>query len=143
MNKGFEFYKQLEKHLHSKNYEFFFAGQAPVKFKNNLGCLTSFDLSTQLNLSDVYVTASKNDPCSNSLLEAISCELPSIALNSGGHPELVSSDEMLFNNIHEAINLIEKICFDKNFQTNCCESKKISKVADEYLDFCRNIHEGN
>ena len=36
----------------------------------------------------IYLTGSKNDPCSNSLLEALALKLPSIVFDSGGHKDL-------------------------------------------------------
>lgn len=142
-NKGFEFYKKLEEALDPLKYEFYFAGQSPVYFSNNLGCLGSVELAAQLNLSDVYVTASRNDPCSNSLLEAISCGIPVLALNSGGHPELVKDPNMLFNNVTEAKGLIQKICFDKNSTALLTPRRRLSDVAEEYLGFFREVYESS
>ena len=39
--------------------------------------------------ADLYLAASRDDPCSNALLEALACGLPAAFLASGGHPELV------------------------------------------------------
>ena len=47
-------------------------------------------LSVFLRKHKLYITASKNDPCSNSLLEAIACGLTPLGLKSGGHPELIN-----------------------------------------------------
>ncbi len=91
--KGFKIYEYLDNHLDFSRYEITFAGNSPIKFKNiqTIPPLSSKQLADTLRQHDIYITASKNDPCSNALLEAISCGLPVVALNSGGHTELINS----------------------------------------------------
>jgi glycosyltransferase involved in cell wall biosynthesis len=42
--------------------------------------------------ADAYVMTKYNDPCPNTVLEALACGLPVLYSNSGGVPELVGSD---------------------------------------------------
>ena len=51
--------------------------------------LPSEQLADLLRSHDVYLAASRDDPCSNALLEGLACGLPAAFLRSGGHPELV------------------------------------------------------
>ena len=90
-NKGFRIYKYLDKNLDYSNYEMYFIGNSPIRFKNitHVKPVASKELSTKLKTHDIYITASVNDPCSNSLIEAISVGLPVIAINSGGNPEIL------------------------------------------------------
>ena len=46
-------------------------------------------LSNLINQSTCYITFSRNDPCPNALIEAMSHGLPILGLSSGGIPELV------------------------------------------------------
>ena len=50
-----------------------------------------------LRAHDVYLAASRDDPCSNALLEALACGLPAAFLRSGGHPELVGEGGIGFD----------------------------------------------
>ena len=50
---------------------------------------TPHGVARLLREHDVYLAASRDDPCSNALLEALACGLPAAYLDSGGHPELV------------------------------------------------------
>ena len=84
--KGFDTYKYLDDNLDFSNIDYVFAGNSPRSFNRikNIGLLTSNQLSEELRRSSIYITASQNDPCSNSLIEAISTKTPVIALKSGG-----------------------------------------------------------
>lgn len=133
--KGFDFYSYLDQNLNFNKYEYFFAGRSPVDFKNikNLGPLKSEDLADKLRQSDIFITASQNDPCSNSLIEAASCGLTCIALNSGGHPEIVKNSRLLFENELDFFNILEESrdrLTDLKTTTN-----KPKDVAEKYLNF--------
>ena len=44
----------------------------------------------------VYISASKNDPCSNSLIEALELKLPSIVLKSGVSHRTIKQKRFIF-----------------------------------------------
>lgn len=117
MNKGFDVYDYLDKNLDFSKYDMTFIGNSPIKFKNikMIGPLNSEDLAKELKEYDIYVTASKKDPCSNSLIEAIQCGLIPIALHDGGHPELLRYRNT-FKNKEEFIEVLENII--EELQTN-------------------------
>ena len=137
IRKGFLTYKYLDETLDFNKYEFFFMGRSPIAFKNivSLGALTSQEVADELRKSDIFITASENDPCSNSLIEALSCGLPALALNSGGHPELVGQGGALFSKKEEIVNKLEDLCDNCiNYQSNIKE-RTIEKVTDMYVCF--------
>ena len=70
------------------------------------GCLDTHGVAEQLKNSDLYITASENDPCSNSLLEAISCGLKVLALDSGGHTEIINNPDNVFIDEHTMLKKI-------------------------------------
>ena len=135
--KGFDFYKHIDENLDFNHYDYFFAGRSPVEFKNinNLGPLTSKNLAKELRQSDIFITASQNDPCSNSLIEAISSGLVCVALNSGGHPEIVQNKDLLFNNESEFFEILSNV----GEQTKKTPIRKPKSVAFEYINFFKNI----
>ena len=141
IKKGFPIYSFLDNNLDFSKYEMVFAGNSPVSFKNikNVGCLDSSSLSIEMNNSHIYLTASENDPCSNSVLEAISCGLPCVAANSGGHPELVKDYGELFDSTDQVINCIEKVIKNREEYTERIKVTSITEVGNAYIKFFRSL----
>lgn len=135
-NKGFKIYKYLDKNLDFNKYEFIFIGNSPIKFKNILHIqpLPSKKLATELKKSDIYITASKNDPCSNSLIEALSCGLPAVVLDNGGHPELIQKGGETFSTAKEAIKKINKIANNYQHYQNKLPEYDIQQISKNYID---------
>lgn len=137
--KGHKYYQFLDKALDFDKYEYVFAGQSPVGYNNIslLGCLSSRELANELRASHIYITASENDPCSNSLLEAISSGIQVLALRSGGHPELVHKEEHLFDNEEE---LLEKIINQTRYKNNI-KFDTIEHITQKYVIFFKKLLE--
>jgi len=141
--KGFDIYKFLDDNLDFSQYEMTFVGNSPIEFKNIkwIKPLPSKELAEIFKQHDIYITASQNDPCSNALIEALSCGLPAVALNDGGHPELVKEGGELFEGKKDVIEKIEKVAKNYyHYQSKIPEfSMKI--VASDYYDFAKKIFE--
>ena len=88
----------MEENLDSERFQHTFIGNSPMEFQKtrSIKPLRSYELADFLRSQDIYVTASLNDPCSNSVIEAMSCGLPVLFLDSGGHPELVRDGGLPF-----------------------------------------------
>lgn len=141
--KGFEIYKFLDENLDFSRYEMTFVGNSPVEFKNIkwIKPVTSKKLAQILKQYDIYITASQNDPCSNSLIEALSCGLPAVALNDGGHPELVQNGGELFTDKNDIIEKIEKVAKSYHYYQSQIPEFSIEKVAQQYYEFAKRIYE--
>ena len=140
-NKGFKTYQFLDENLNFNEFEVKFVGNSPIKFKNikNLGPLNTDKLITELLSSNIYLTASVNDPCSNSLIEAIHCGLIPVALNSGGHPEIVKDDKLIFDSNENLVSILKSI---KQKQINYTNNlNNIEVVAKEYYFFSKEVKE--
>ena len=141
--KGHKYYEYLDSNLDFNRFEYVFLGNSPVQYKNIklAGCLDTYGVAEQLKNSDLYITASENDPCSNSLLEAISCGLKVLALDSGGHTEIVANNHCLFNSEEELLSKLTNY----NLLTIPHKVATIEKVMDKYLNFFRklNLNERN
>lgn len=142
MNKGYEVYKYLDENLDFDEYDFTFIGRSPIAFKNivDLGVKTSDEVLDILSKHDIFVTASKNDPCSNSLIEALSVGLPSLALNSGGHTEIVlSGGGVLFSGKHDVLVELDRLsAFYETCEKNI-NVQSMTKVALKYLAFFEGV----
>lgn len=134
-NKGGSTYKWIEEHLDWSRYEYTFVGNCSVKFDRIkvIPPVGSRELANILREHDIFITASSHDPCSNSLVEALSCGLPAVYLNDGGHPEIVNKAGMGFKNNEEALEAIDKVTTEYQFFQSNISVPHINNVASSYL----------
>lgn len=142
IKKGFDVYRYLDENLDFSKYEMTFVGNSPVEFKNitHLKPMPSADLAAVLKLSDIYITASQKDPCSNALIEALSCGLPAVALNDGGHTELVQKAGQLFENKQDVIRKIENVAGNYQYYQSQIPEFSIKKSGEAYHGFAQKIY---
>jgi glycosyltransferase involved in cell wall biosynthesis len=140
--KGFKIYKFLDENLDFSKYEMTFVGNSPLEFKNikHIKPVESKKLARILKEHDIYITASENDPCSNSLIEALSCGLPAVAKNDGGHPELVQKGGELFDREEDVIEKIERVVSGYNYYQSHIPKYSIESTARYYYDFTQKIY---
>lgn len=141
LKKGFKDYKWLDENLDFNKYQFHFIGNSPYEFKNiiHFKAMKSIDLAKQLKNSDIYITSSQNDPCSNSLIEALSCGLPVIYLDQGGHPELVKKAGIGYKIVYEVPSLLAKITENYEYYKNQIDLQTIKTTGEEYYNFFKNL----
>ncbi|MCD4832067.1 MAG: glycosyltransferase [Anaerohalosphaeraceae bacterium] len=139
--KGFNTYKWLDENLDFQKYTMTFVGNSPIRFKNILciAPLPSLELAKKLKASDIFITASQDDPCSNSLIEALNCGLPALAFNSGGHPEIIGSGGELFKTPQQIPLLLNKIVGDYDAYVKNIKVPAIEKVGRQYYDFACDV----
>jgi len=136
VNKGTPVYQWLDDHLDWGRYEYTFVGRSPVRFRNisMLSPIASEELAKKLRQYDVFITASSNDPCSNSLIEALACGLPALYLNSGGHPEIVGQAGLSFESAEEIPSLLGLMILEYESRQVCINLPSIAATADRYLE---------
>ena len=137
--KGFHFLKYLDEHLDFNKFEYTFIGNSPISFKNikMINPLDSRGISENLKLHNIFITGTENDTCSNSLIEALSCGLPVIALNSGGSPELIGKGGKIFNNNEELINCINDVSNNLSYYKSNINAFNINDVSNQYYNFLK------
>jgi len=139
INKGFDTYHFLDENLDFEKYEMTFVGKIDKPFKNItvIAPLPSSELAEQLRQHDIFIFASKIEACSNSLLEAIHCGLPSVVRNTSSNPEVLGKNGVLFDD-DNIIDKIEQI--SKNFNHyHKLPVKTIEHIGKEYLLFIKKI----
>jgi glycosyltransferase involved in cell wall biosynthesis len=141
--KGFDVYAQLDRSFDARRFEMTFAGNTPVRFENIrvLEPLPSGALADELRRHDVYVTASRIEACPNSLLEAMHCGLPALAIRSGAHPELVGAGGELFDDVGDALLKLDLIAARYDEYRVGIRLPSIAAVADRYIALARRVHE--
>ncbi len=135
VNKGAPVYQWLDDHLDWGRYEYTFVGRSPARFRNisMLSPMASEELAKELRQHDVFITGSSNDPCSNSLIEALACGLPALYLDSGGHPEIVREAGFAFQDAIEIPKLLSRLIADYGQRQSFIRLPSISETADKYL----------
>lgn len=136
-NKGFAYYQYLDEYLDRDKFQFIFVGNSPIEFNNSIQLLPveSAKLAEYLQSSDIYVTASKKDPCSNSLIEALNCGLPAAVYKDGGHPYILQDGGECFESKEEMIQVIEKIAESLEEYKNRIPQYDIEDIANQYYRF--------
>lgn len=140
--KGFKVYQWLDSNLDFSKYEYTFIGNSPIKFRNIkvMEPLAPKLLGDELKKYDLYITASQSDPCSNSLIEALSCGLKVIGLQDGGHTEIINKNGRTFRTESELLELIE--CCNK-IPYPLTEEYSLEHSVDKYVDFFRKTLESS
>ena len=141
--KGFDIYKFLDEHLNFNKYEMTFVGNSPIEFKNIkwIKPVPSQEVADILKEHDIFVTASRNDPCSNSLIEALHCGLPAVARNDGGHPEIVGEAGELFEDESDVIDAIEKLAQNYRYYQAQINLPSFDVVGQRYYEFAQSIYD--
>ena len=132
--KGFDYYSYLDLHLDPDKFHFSFVGRSPIDFEkaSKIVPLGSAELGAFLRTQDVYVTASAEDPCSNSLIEAVHCGLEPVVLRSGGHPELVPHKDRQFVSPDEMLSIIMALSTDSLSFEKRRKLPDIKEIASSY-----------
>jgi glycosyltransferase involved in cell wall biosynthesis len=134
--KGGEALAWLDRHLDHTRYEVTFAGRAPSRFEHvrSVGPLDSQALADLLRTQDLYVAPSRDDPCSNALLEALACGLPAAYRRSGGHPELVGEGGRPFEEDDQLGEVLDGLVAELDDRRAAIATRSIAWVADRYLE---------
>jgi glycosyltransferase involved in cell wall biosynthesis len=144
-NKGAAVYELLDDQLDWSRFEYTFVGRAPVRFRRirTVPPVPSEQVAALLREHDVYLTASVNDPCSNSVLEGLACGLPAVYARSGGHPELVGEAGLGFADPAEIPALLGRLVEEYEERRRLIAVLSLAEVADRYLAAMRGTGEGN
>ena len=140
-NKGFKTYQWLDENLDFTKYDMTFIGNSPCTFKNIkvYPPTVSSEIGERLRESDIYISASMIEACSNSIIEALSCGIPVIARNSGSNPELIKKGGLLFEEERDIPTILEKIEKEYSSFQKKISVKSINEVGEEYLRFFETL----
>ena len=138
--KGFDYYQYLDENLDHSNFQVTFVGNSRVDFQNieNLGPLSVAEIAKKMRENDLFLTASKDDPCSNSVVEALASGLPVVYLNSGGHPELVRAGGHPFDEASSMLDAIDKVKKDCAQYVSGIPKHTLASVASRYFEASNN-----
>jgi glycosyltransferase involved in cell wall biosynthesis len=132
--KGGPTYKWIEENLDWDRFEYTFVGNASENFSRiqRIDPVPSEELGDLLRQHHIYITASRNDPCSNALIEALACGLPALYFNDGGHPELVGMGGVPFTHDEDILPGLERLAQDYELFQSLIAVPKLEDVATKY-----------
>ncbi|OGM02000.1 hypothetical protein A2115_01615 [Candidatus Woesebacteria bacterium GWA1_41_8] len=134
--KGGPFLSWLDEHFDHSKYELTFVGRTKAEFRSAhlIEPISSEKLADILRQNDIYIAPSQDDPCSNALVEALTCGMPAVFLRSGGHPELVKEGGEGYSSFDEALEAINKIASDYEKYQSKISNPDLREVTDMYLE---------
>jgi glycosyltransferase involved in cell wall biosynthesis len=137
--KGGDVLEWLDRNLDFGKVEVMLAGRTQQTFRRIqvVGPLGSQGVADLLRAHDVYLAASRDDPCSNALLEALACGLPAAFRRSGGHPELVGDGGLGFDDAEELPGVFARLGEELERRRAAIVVAPLAEVADRYLDVLR------
>lgn len=137
--KGLDFYREIDRRLDTDRFSYTFVGRISEPLANIkvVDPVDSERLGELLREHDIYVTASRLDPCSNALVEAMACGLPALYYADGGHPELVGFGGLPFRDEHDFLVALNKLAKHLPHFRRLVWPHDIAEVADAYLSILR------
>ena len=135
-NKGTDVLAWLDSSLDHERYELTFAGRTVQSFERirTLGPIPLEPLAAELRRNDIYLAPSRNDPCSNALLEGLASGLPAVFRASGGHPELVGDAGLAFVEPEEVPAALDRLVAELDERRATIRVMPLAEVADRYLE---------
>jgi glycosyltransferase involved in cell wall biosynthesis len=137
--KGADILAWIDRNLDFGAHDVTFAGNTEETFANIrvVPPVPSRGVAELLREHDVYLAASRDDPCSNALLEALACGLPAAFRRSGGHPELVGEGGLGFDDEAELPAVLAQLRAELEDRRARIRVPALADVADCYLDALR------
>jgi glycosyltransferase involved in cell wall biosynthesis len=134
--KGGPMLEWLEANLDGKRYELTVVGNTSVRLERSrrIPPVPSRELADLLRDHDIFVTATEHDAYSNALVEALSCGLPAIYLDSGGSSEAVKDAGFGFRDREEVPALLDRLVDEYEERQSRIDLPSLGAVADGYLD---------
>jgi glycosyltransferase involved in cell wall biosynthesis len=133
--KGGPTYRWLEKHLDWDRFEFTFVGNSATPFERirHVPPLPSHELADELRRHDIFITATELDAYSNALVEALSCGLPAIYLDSGGSAEAVRDAGFGFSDREQIPELLDRLVDEYEARQSAIALPALEEIVDAYL----------
>lgn len=133
--KGGPVLRWLDQVLDPDVYELTFVGNTNERFERvrHIPPLPSRELAELLRQHDVFFTATQNDAYSNALVEALSCGLPAVYLDSGGSREAVKEAGFGFRERAEIPRLLGRLRNEYEERQAAISLPSLAEVADAYI----------
>ena len=135
-NKGGPVFRWLEDHMDWGRYELTFVGNTQESFRKarHIPPVSSERVAELLREHDIFITATAHDAYSNALVEALSCGLPAVYLDSGGSREAVKEAGFAFTDREEIPELVDRLVDEYEERQSKISLPSLEDVAERYLE---------
>lgn len=142
-NKGFSILKWLDEHLDFGRFDLTFMGNSPIAFNRirHLAARPSAEVADELRRHDLFLAPSAKEPCSNALMEAMSCGLPVLALRDGSYPEMVGCAGEYFTKPEEIPQLLNQLVGQYDSYRSRIVVRPLGDIASAYVAFAEQIEQ--
>lgn len=139
--KGGPLFKWIDQSLDWNRFEYTFVGRVQEQFEHirHIPPQDSVSLAELLRQHDIFIAASRHDPCSNALLEAQACGLPALYLDDGGHPELVKDGGLPFSGEKDILHQLDLMVRGYEKYQNSIFVTDMDGIAEKYANLARRI----
>jgi glycosyltransferase involved in cell wall biosynthesis len=139
--KGGPLFKWLDEHLDWDRFEYTFVGRVKERFDriNHIPPQNSQALAGLLREHHIFVSASRHEPCSNALLEAMGCGLPVLYRDDGGNGELVSFAGRPFTGKEDILDQLDRLVDAYTAYRRLIDLRTIDEIARRYLSLARKL----
>lgn len=139
--KGLDIFKWLDAHLDFSRFEYTFVGRIKTTFNNirHIPPQDSHRLAALLRHNDLFISASRAEPCSNALLEAMACGLPALYMDDGGNPELVQLGGLPFTGTDDILPCLNELAVNLDHYRATVHVTPIDHIAIQYINLFRTI----
>jgi len=122
---------------HPNEYSFTFVGRTKAVLKNSVHIhpLSCHPLGDELGKYDVCINASRFDPGPNSVIEPISCGLPTYVHSDGGGGVEFAGSDHTFSSYDD----LEKLLLTKKFEQNKTKFSKWEECVNNYVSFIERV----
>ncbi|EKD47359.1 MAG: glycosyl transferase, group 1 [uncultured bacterium] len=101
--------------------------------------MSSRRLAKVLRQHDIYITASRNEACSNALIEALTCGLPTLFLNDSSNPEVVGWGGVSFDGESDMLSKLYELAEYIEPHRGCIRPDSLQDVALKYLFLAKEV----
>ena len=105
----------------------------------HIDAVPSKQLADILRQHDIYVSVSLHEPCSNALLEALSCGLPALYRDDGGNPELVSFGGLPFKDELDILEKLDRLAVNYESFSHLIFLRSIDDIAARYIKLAEKL----
>lgn len=142
--KGGATYKWLDENLDWERFDYTFVGRTSERFRHirHIDPVPSEELADLLRQHDIFVFASRYEPCSNALIEALTCGLPALYSDSASNPEVVGYGGLPFTGTTDILAQLDSVVENRATFQNLIQVPTLDQVADRYLEVLREVAQG-
>jgi len=144
--KGWDIYEQIDKWLDDrKDIEFFFIGKTPDIPLKNIKVFPpthGIEMVNIMKKANIYVTASRYEPCGNHYIEGVACGLPLLYHKEGGGVLSMSEYGLGYKNFEDFKTQLENISLQHEQYYDTIKNKfnfYHNVIFEKYYTIIKNI----